>query len=101
MAGEDGWTRVTGSNGNTVGEAPLLQQARSAEPVPRAERLRFASAKKRQPSGSKGMLDRTLQARIGRMLRHIFSDVADEPVPSRFVELLEALAKAEREKSQQ
>lgn len=37
------------------------------------------------------LLDRTAQARIGQMLRHIFSDVAEEPVPDRFVKLLEAL----------
>ena len=40
---------------------------------------------------SKTLLDRTAQARIGQMLRHIFSDVAEEPVPDRFVMLLEAL----------
>lgn len=41
--------------------------------------------------GAGGLLDRTAQARIGQMLRHIFSDVAEEPVPDRFVKLLEAL----------
>jgi hypothetical protein len=41
--------------------------------------------------GTKTLLDRTAQARIGQMLRHIFSDVAEEPVPDRFVTLLEAL----------
>lgn len=100
MPEEEGWARVTGRNGNTVGETPLLQQARSSEPVQRAERLRTASdrnAERGRPAGSSGMLDRTLQAKIGRMLRDIFSDVAHEPVPARFVELLDALA--EREKS--
>jgi hypothetical protein len=43
------------------------------------------------------MLDRTVQAQIGRMLRDIFADVAAEPVPERFVELLAALdAKEEK-----
>lgn len=37
------------------------------------------------------MLDRALQARIGGMLRDVFSDVADAPVPDRFVKLLEQL----------
>jgi hypothetical protein len=37
------------------------------------------------------MLDRTVQAQIGRMLRDIFADVAAEPVPQRFIELLAAL----------
>jgi hypothetical protein len=37
------------------------------------------------------MLDRTVQAQIGRMLRDIFAHVAAEPVPQRFIELLAAL----------
>jgi len=46
---------------------------------------------------SQGMLDRTLQGQIGRMLRDVFSDVAEEPVPERFVALLEALAVKEKQ----
>jgi hypothetical protein len=49
------------------------------------------------PSKSKGMLDRSVQAQIGRLLRDAFSDVADEPVPDRFVKLLEALEAREKE----
>ena len=37
------------------------------------------------------MMDRTIQAQIGRMLRDVFADVAAEPVPARFVTLLAAL----------
>jgi hypothetical protein len=37
------------------------------------------------------MLDRTVQAQIGRMLREHFADVAGEPVPDRFVALLAEL----------
>ena len=37
------------------------------------------------------MLDRTVQAQIGRMLREHFSGVAGEPVPERFVALLAEL----------
>jgi Anti-sigma factor NepR len=40
---------------------------------------------------SQGLLDRSVQAQIGRMLRDVFSDLAEEPVPDRFVRLLEAL----------
>jgi Anti-sigma factor NepR len=43
-----------------------------------------------------GMLDRSLQAQLGRQLRAIFSDVADEPVPDRFVKLLDALEAREK-----
>ena len=42
------------------------------------------------------MLDRTQQAQLGNLLRSIFSDVAEEPVPDRFVKLLEALEAREK-----
>jgi hypothetical protein len=44
----------------------------------------------------RGMLDRSLQAQLGRQLRAIFSDVAEEAVPDRFVKLLEALEAREK-----
>jgi hypothetical protein len=44
------------------------------------------------------MLDRSLQAQLGRQLRAIFSDVAQEPVPERFIKLLEALEGREKPK---
>ena len=47
-------------------------------------------------STQRGMLDRSLQAQLGRQLRAIFSDVAQEPVPDRFVKLLEALETREK-----
>jgi anti-sigma factor NepR-like protein len=45
---------------------------------------------------SRGMLDRSLQAQLGRQLRSIFSDIASEPVPERFVKLLEELEAKEK-----
>ena len=42
------------------------------------------------------MLDRSLQARIGGMLREVFSDLAEAPVPDRFAKLLEALDAKEK-----
>ena len=47
-------------------------------------------------SKHRGMLDRSQQAQLGKLLRSVFSDVAEEPVPDRFVKLLEALAARER-----
>ena len=44
----------------------------------------------------RGMLDRSLQAQLGRQLRAIYADIADEPVPERFIRLLEALAVKEK-----
>jgi Anti-sigma factor NepR len=44
----------------------------------------------------RGMVDRSLQAQLGRQLRAIFADIASEPVPDRFVRLLEALEAKEK-----
>ena len=44
----------------------------------------------------RGMLDRSLQAQLGRQLRAVYSDIAEEPVPDRFVKLLEALEAREK-----
>jgi len=43
-----------------------------------------------------GMIERSLQAQLGRQLRTIFADVAQEPVPNRFVRLLEELEAREK-----
>jgi hypothetical protein len=45
------------------------------------------------------MLDRMVQAQIGRLLRDVFTDVADEPVPDRFVMLLAELESKDKENS--
>jgi Anti-sigma factor NepR len=45
----------------------------------------------------KGLLDRSVQAQIGRLLRDVFAGVADEPVPERFLKLLEALETKEKQ----
>lgn len=60
--------------------------------VPPAPTPSHASGKRR------GMLDRSLQAQLGRQLRAIFSDVAEEPVPERFIKLLEALEAKEKQR---
>ena len=49
----------------------------------------------REPTGS-GMLDRSLQAKLGSQLRAIYSDVASEPVPERFIRLLAELEAREK-----
>jgi hypothetical protein len=43
-----------------------------------------------------GKLGRTLQAQLGRQLRAIFADVAEEPVPERFIKLLEEFEAREK-----
>jgi hypothetical protein len=43
-----------------------------------------------------GVPHRSLQAQLGRQLRSIFSDIASEPVPERFIKLLEELEAKEK-----
>ena len=66
------------------------------------DREREATMEPPRPSdlynAPQGMLDRSLQAQLGRQLRAIFSDVAQEPVPERFIKLLEALEAREKPK---
>ena len=48
------------------------------------------------PDRPPAMLDRSVQAQIGRLLRDVFADVAGEPVPERFVDLLAKLENKEK-----
>ena len=49
-------------------------------------------------SPPQGMIDRSLQAQLGRQLRAIFEGIEEEPVPERFVRLLEALEAREKQR---
>jgi len=53
----------------------------------------ISATEKASPSG---MIERSLQAQLGRQLRTIFADVAQEPVPDRFIKLLEELEAREK-----
>jgi hypothetical protein len=83
---------------------PQVQQGRSRRPgKPHLAYTKPECGTKMQPRGpsqerqaSHGMIDRSLQAQIGRQLRAIFADVAQEPVPERFIKLLEALEAREK-----
>jgi Anti-sigma factor NepR len=52
----------------------------------------------RHDSQATGMIDRSLQAQLGRQLRAIFEGIEEEPVPERFVRLLEALEAREKQR---
>lgn len=43
-------------------------------------------------------LDRDAQARLGEQLRAMYDELLQQPVPSRFVDLLKTLDEAEKEK---
>ena len=103
MAANNDPIPADGPDGRKLGEAPRLQETRG--PGLRIVYNRDAQEGTRNmdprppsqgPDKQGGMLDQSLQGKIGRMLRDIFSDVAEEPVPDRFVRLLEALEAREK-----
>lgn len=113
MSGDMGWAEQAGEEGPRADQADDLTVVRQGRD-PRAPSSRHlyivhssdspqgASPMERSQSAerlpqSKCMLDRSVQGQIGRMLRDVFSDVADEPVPERFVKLLEALDAREKQ----
>lgn len=51
-----------------------------------------------EPSPDRRLLDRHLQAALGRHLRTMFDDIANEPVPDRFRALLDALESKEKDR---
>ena len=59
--------------------------------------LGFRALTRRGGNGrGRAMLDRGQQAQLGKLLRDLFADVAQEPVPDRFVKLIEALEAREK-----
>ena len=112
MAGKTGSTKYTAP---MAGEPSGWQPSTSQQPVSGEEResARSEGDVKHQPvperqsamntqrpsydrKAPRGMLDRSLQAQLGRQLRSIFSDIASEPVPERFIKLLEELEAKEK-----
>ena len=51
------------------------------------------------PLDSSGHLDMRVQTEIGKRLRAIYDDVINEPVPSKFMELLEKLERSTTQKN--
>jgi hypothetical protein len=111
MAGKDGSTKFTAPMAveQSEGSGQLLNEAKGIEES--EQQLQGEHHSQQQTTmGShelshdlshdlkptRGMLDRSLQAQLGRQLRSIFSDIASEPVPARFVKLLEELEAKEK-----
>jgi len=71
---------------------------------PRAEALKapshlFADLSLRDPSLPEPTLDRTVQDRIGHELRAMYADLERQPIPERFLELLNRLEAGGGEKT--
>jgi hypothetical protein len=110
MAGKDDPTRLTAPASigvQTDAERPKTARKAMSEDKSQARRNKH-DAKQESTMGSnvssdlcnppRDMMDRSLQAQLGRQLRAIFSDVAQEPVPDRFIRLLEALGAREKQR---
>jgi hypothetical protein len=67
-------------------------RAQALSPGNMPPRDRTFQATERPPA----MLDRSVQAQIGRLLRDVFAGVAQEPVPDRFITLLAELESKEK-----
>jgi Anti-sigma factor NepR len=111
MAEKNGSTRLSAPAAHESGTSQNNQSKRSQQPMSdnkpylanhKTDDERDASMEPPRLSDlfktPRGMLDRSLQAQLGRQLRAIFSDVAQEPVPDRFVKLLEALEAREKKR---
>ena len=109
MAGKNGSTKFTAPMAveQSEGSGQLLNEAKGADESEQEQELKGEHHSQQQATmGShdlshdlkptRGMLDRSLQAQLGRQLRSIFSDVASEPVPDRFIKLLEELEAKEK-----
>jgi hypothetical protein len=87
---DDPLTQDTKSSGSLT--HPHLRIVHSAERSPDlSSAYRSCSSSDAACDGSPAMLDRSVQAQIGRLLRDVFADVACEPVPDRFIRLLAEL----------
>jgi hypothetical protein len=95
MAGKDGSTRQS-ADADQFEHPTHDYMTRRRLYVVRNENSHDNDARPADNIKRRGMLDRTQQAQLGNLLRAIFSDVAEEPVPDRFVKLLEALEARER-----
>jgi hypothetical protein len=102
MSKPDGTTSAPGSLGSASGPIAVALTAvkptdRPVGPAPRAAAAAPASAvgPKRavhEPAERNPRLDADLQAVIGQQLRAVYHEILNEPVPDRFVQLLEQLA---------
>ena len=104
MNGKNGFTGPRG-----LGEAKMAGESGSGRPArqpqvgcaeDQAEMEDRPDMQRAQGHDSQaaGMIDRSLQAQLGRQLRAIFEGIQEEPVPERFVRLLEALEAREKQR---
>jgi hypothetical protein len=88
-----------GGSGRQMPQPPGKRHAGCAEPGAEIMETRPDMQRAQgHDSQAAGMIDRSLQAQLGRQLRAIFEGIEEEPVPERFVRLLEALEAREKQR---
>jgi Anti-sigma factor NepR len=87
-----------GGSGRQVRQPLSKRRAGCAEPEAEMETRPDMQRTQARDSQAAGMIDRSLQAQLGRQLRAIFEGIEEEPVPERFVRLLEALEAREKQR---
>ena len=87
-----------GGAGRQVRQPLGKRRAGCAEPEAKMETRPDMQRTQARDSQAAGMIDRSLQAQLGRQLRAIFEGIEEEPVPERFVRLLEALEAREKQR---
>ena len=113
MAAKNGsaWSASSGSDGTpsasqksraqhapTMAEGPSKDEKDATSGGSDADRKTVIKPQATTPdqASQEGALGRSLQAQLGRQLRTIFADVAEEPVPERFRKLLDELEAREK-----
>jgi len=99
-----GLTAASGAPGETSGHlapqghgAPMVSEEKRLvrNERPREINMRCGPPSQRPAKGA-GMIDRSLQERIGAVLRESFADIEKEPLPERLSKLIEALHREEK-----
>jgi hypothetical protein len=93
-----GEAQMKGERGRRVRPAASKRPAGCTEAETEMENRPDMQRSPRHDSQATGTIDRSLQAQLGRQLRAIFEGIEEEPVPERFVKLLEALEAREKQR---
>jgi len=78
----------------------MVKGGQGAGGAPKSKGTKVRTEMQGNPSGRGGTaIDARIQAEIGKQLRAIYDDVINEPVPTKFTELLEKLEQSTTQKS--
>ena len=100
MAGKDECTHQTAPGGtsevNEVAGALPMSQTQSTPTKDNSQANMQTGQPSEDPHKAVGMLERSIQQRIGSILRESFTDIEQEALPERLAKLMEALRAQEK-----